>query len=69
MPRPGWSGKRDQALIRMYEMGIGLTEMADELGVSVQEVNQRLRELDRRPRPLREEPPGAPTGRRGPEID
>lgn len=68
MPRQGWSGKRDQTLVRMYELGLGLTEMAKELGVSMEEVNQRLRELDRRPRAVRDEPLGSHSGRQAPEL-
>lgn len=51
--RSKWSGERDQALIRLYEYGVGLEEMADELGIDPQSVNQRLRELDRQPRAVR----------------
>lgn len=68
MPRPGWSGKADQMLIRMYEYGFGLEEMAAELGVSPEEVNQRLRELDRRPRPVPPRLSEENTGRQGPRA-
>lgn len=46
-----WSAERDRTLVRLYDFGFGLEEMADELGIDAETVNQRLRELDRRPRP------------------
>lgn len=55
MPR-GWSNGQDRLLIALYEQGIGLEEMANELGIPDEEVNQRLRELDRRPRVPRPRP-------------
>jgi len=39
----------DRRLLKLYAEGAGLHEMAAELAAAPEEVNQRLRELARRP--------------------
>lgn len=48
MPR-NWPAAMDRRLLKLYAEGAGLHEMAAELAAAPEEVNQRLRELARRP--------------------
>jgi DNA-binding Lrp family transcriptional regulator len=49
MTKRGWPAYKDRILLNLYEQQIPLEEIAEELGMTPDDINQRLRELDRRP--------------------